>query len=907
MANTTSFRLLGTMEVLVGGRAVDVGRRRERGLLAVLLLHVGTAVSVDRLVDLLWDGSPSDNARQNLYSHVSRLRRQIPGAAEWILARDGGYVAQLDPSTVDAHLFRTLVGVGRHSADPVEQSRVLREALGLWRGPILDDLTPDRLRDRIAGDLPELRLVATEIAVDAELTTGRHQDLVGELAVLIAEYPLRERLVGQLMLALSRSGRSAEAVAVYHQLRTRLADELGLHPSAELQERYLTVVRQESVPGVARTARGRSVPSQLPMVTSHFTGRAELLAELDGTTVAVVRGMAGVGKTALAVHWAHQVTDRFPDGQLFVDLGGHSVGGPRSPGEVLAHFLDVLGVRPERRPEGVPELAALYRTTLNARKVLVVLDNASSADQVRPLISGGSGCSTVVTSRDDLAGLTATHDARPLTVDVLPPADATSLLHDILGPGHDTGTDELVRLCGFLPLALRIAAAQITSLGRSPGDLVAALADSRLDVLGIPGDPQVAVRAALRLSVDVLDPAARRLFGTLALAPGRDFTDHVAGALLDVPAEQAAATLATLVSAHLVQLQPSNRYRMHDLVRAYAEELCAGDLAATERVVTWYLHTAGNTDLALTPFRPRPGGNGEPSRTCPPLRFSQHAEALAWFMAEEANLVAAVRTAAEHGLHGVAWRIPVSLSYFTWVHKGHVDLVECLLIGRASAEQDGDAEGLAWMSFGMGVALEQRRQFDDAITEYQDAVVRYLDAGLPWAAGCALTNIGNSHRDAGRFHDAFEHYRQSAKLFVECGMRWGVGLNLYGEGNAHRLMGQYGLALECFRGAAEISTEMGFHWGVAVNLVCIGDTWRLLGKPAEALEHYLRALTAARSSGDEAGEGDVLDLCAQTEHDLGRTTDAVKHWTAALALYERLDHARAPEIRARLAAVQATG
>src|SRR6266511_4159105 len=476
------------MEAYHNGVPVDLGRRRgERCLLGLLLLEAGRVLPVDRLAALLWDDEPPDHARATLQTHVSRLRARLDPGRQGrygvrLVSRGDGYLVETDPDRVDVHRFRRLVDAARRLPEPVDRAAGLRRALALWRGAPLADVASERLRDRVCSGLMEERLAALETCVEAELAAGAHHALLPELTDLVAEHPHRQRLAGALMLALHRAGRQPDALAAYHRVRARLADELGLDPGPQLRRLHESILRDDApaeTPAPAETSPPAEPlvphPAQLPAEPAYFTGRDEQIAQLDrmietdarAPTVAIsaLSGAGGVGKTALAVHWAHRVRDRFPDGQLYVDLQGYAPAEPARPQDVLARFLRALGVPGDRVPADPDEAAGLYRTMLADKRMLVVLDNAHTADQVRPLLPGSRSCLAVVTSRDRLSGLVAIEGAQRVSLDGLTADEAVALLGRVIGAGRlDAEPDAvaaLVDACGRLPLALRIAGANL--------------------------------------------------------------------------------------------------------------------------------------------------------------------------------------------------------------------------------------------------------------------------------------------------------------------------------------------------------------------------------------------------------------------------------------------------------------
>ncbi|TCO55667.1 AfsR/SARP family transcriptional regulator [Actinocrispum wychmicini] len=933
-------QVLGGVEVLVDGQPVDVGHARQRCVLAVLAVAANRTVSLDQLVERVWAERAPARARDTAHNYLSRLRRALAGAeGVAIVRRTGGYRLTLDERSVDLHLFRHLVATARETSDDSLALDLYERALGLWRGEPFTGLDTPWLAG-VRLQLAAERTTVRSEHIDRALRAGRHASVLATLRSWVTHNPLDENLTGQLMLALYRSGRQAEALKAFRDLRAALAAELGVdpaHPLERLHQRMLTgdpvltappapdlgggsVPRRgpsPTVPG-ARGPAALPTPAELPADTRHLVGRSVALAELDGSlldtrgrpSVLHVRGMAGVGKTALVVHWSHRIAGRFPDGQLFVDLCGHALVPPRESGDVLTHFLVALGVPLNQIPFQAVDRAGLYRSTLAGKRVLIVLDNAVSAEQVRPLLPGSASCAVVITSRNELDGLIVSHDAHPVTLDVLSDADARHLLTVALGHHHLTAEPAamaiLARLCGNLPLALRIVAAHLTGRDNRVRPLIDRLSrDGRLDVLQIANDPHLAVRTALDLSYQTLDPPARQLFRRCGLAPG-DLDEHVAAALLDVPPAEAALVLDRLAQAHLIQRDNAGRYRVHDLVREHAAELCDTEetdderLAALGRVLAWYLRTADQADRTLAPYRPRLDLPPDTPTSPPPLEFAGHDGALAWCVAEQGTLATATRLAARHGLHHLAWRIPAALHQFSLLCQGRPEVSACFRMGLDSARQAGDHPGIAAMLYGLGLALEQTTRLTDAAAHYQQALEHFRAGTIRWGEAVVLNSLGTVSRKLGRLDAAVDCFRRSSAVFTELDIRWGVGLNLYSQAEAHRQDGKIDEALRCYRESVVISRESGSAWGEAVGLVRIADTYHQDGRVADALTHYERALTVGGDTGDQAGKAVVLTQCGRMAKELGRDRDSADYWTRAVAIFDELGDERAAEIRTLL-------
>lgn len=589
------FGILGPLEVWDRDELLAVGGPQQRALLAVLLLNANSVVSAERLIDQLWGERPPDSARHLLKGCIAGLRRALGvGRTDRLLTRAPGYLLEVLPGERDLDRFDELVAAARSMADqPAERAAVLREAMACWRGPALDGLDLDVCRAE-AARLDERRLAVLEERIDLDLRLRRYPELVAELQALVRQHPLRERLWAQLMLALHGANRQTDALAVYQRIRQSLVEQLGVEPSVTLRQAQRVVLAgapagaaappRQVVP--ARTER--PVPAQLPADVAAFTGRGAELAELDGRLDSIppgstamlihaVLGTAGVGKTALALRWAHAVRDRFLDGQLYVNLRGHDPDSrPLATGTALAGFLTALGVAAEDVPDDLDARAARFRTAVANRRMLVVLDNAASDEQVRPLLPGTSSCVVVVTSRSALVGLMALHGAQRLDLGPLPAGDANSLLRRLIGACVDdepVAAAALVEHCARLPLALRVAAARAADHpGHRLADLVVALDDPRrrLELLAAGGDQRADVRAALSWSYRRLAPDTADIFRLAGRHPGPDLGPE------DLAARHGMCVCATrrhldlLVGEHLVERTTHGRYVMHGLLRAYA-------------------------------------------------------------------------------------------------------------------------------------------------------------------------------------------------------------------------------------------------------------------------------------------------------------------------------------------------
>ena len=623
-------RLLGPVDAVVDGEARAVRGLRRKAVLAVLALHAGEVVSTGQLTDAVWGQDAPATAVNTLQSHVSYLRTVL-GDKGAILARPPGYLLDLCGDGTDVREAERLLRQAARSPEPAAAVRHLHNALNLWRGRPLADVTGVAWLEEQAERLDLLRLRVEQALSEARLAAGEHAELVPELERMAADHPFDERIVEQLMLALYRSGRQADALAVYQRLRTTLDAELGIGPGQALRDLETAILRQDralDAPALAAATAAAAplvpVPAQLPPAVPAFTGRSAELASLDAlagldamvpradgagpaataeVAICAVSGTAGVGKTALAVHWAHRVAGRFPDGQLYVNLRGFDPGGAGlDPGQALHGFLEAFGVPPARIPEDLAAQSGLFRSLLAGKRILVLLDNARSAEQVRPLLPGSPGCLAIVTSRDKLAGLVATAGARPLALDLLTAADARDLLARRLGADRVAAEPAaiacIIAACARLPLALTIAAARAATSPTFPLAAIAAElreAASALDPFDA-GESATDVRTVFSWSYRALSAPAARMFRLLGLHPGPDVAVTAAASLAAVPPGQARALLAELTRAHLLAEHAPGRYAFHDLLRAYASELasaqeCPADRAsAVHRLLDHYLH-----------------------------------------------------------------------------------------------------------------------------------------------------------------------------------------------------------------------------------------------------------------------------------------------------------------------------
>ena len=596
------FRLLGPVQAFSADTPVELGDRKQRLVLAVLLLEANQLVPVGRLIRILWQDRPPATARRIVQTHISRLRSTLAnlrnGAAEPDLTRCGeGYLLTCDPQRVDVHCFRSAVEEARLSTDDEDRVRILRHALELWHGPALADVATDAVREELCAGLDESRLTALEERLDAELRLGHQDRLIDDLTELSARYPFRQRLVGQLMLALHQAGRTADALRLYAGYRGRLVDELGLEPSAELQRLHVGILRAEPIAVAAPVVVAAPVaaavapkadpapprPQQLPAQVARFVGRKRYLAQLGealspaavappATPVVLVTGMAGVGKTALVTRWAHHSDAMFPDGLLYVDLRGHASAPPLSEAEALAALLSGLGVAAEQVPPRAEDAAALYRSLVADRRMLVVLDDAPGPDLVRALLPGSATCAVVVTSRDRLVGVVASNGATRIELEPLETAEAVDLAVRTLGtvPHDPAAVRTLVKLCDRLPLAIRIAATRVADRGLDVASQVAAMSGPRLmDMLQIEGDEDAGVPAALDRSYATLPAAAARMFLRLSAAGAQSVPADAAAQLAGTTVDAAQRALQHLVNANLVS-ERGTRFSLPDLVRHYA-------------------------------------------------------------------------------------------------------------------------------------------------------------------------------------------------------------------------------------------------------------------------------------------------------------------------------------------------
>ncbi|WP_330270984.1 NB-ARC domain-containing protein [Lentzea sp. NBC_00516] len=900
---TAEYRVLGPLEVLLDGEPVAVPAGRGRVLLAALLLRANEFVSADELVERVWDGEPPalDRARRTLQTVVMRLRQSL-GAANCVRTSSHGYLAEVGPGQLDLAEFRRLTARGEHHT-----------ALELWRGPVLGNVTSESLHRDDVPPLVEEQVVALERRIDEDL--ARTADvLVPELWSLVRQHPLREIFWAQLMLALHRAGRQAEALSAYQEIRKRLADELGVDPGQRLREAHEQVLSGEMPASPV-------VPRQLPPAHPHFVGREHELARLsemvktrpgEPVLISAINGIGGVGKTALAVQWAHQVAGRFPDGQLHVDLRGFDTDtDPLDPQVAIRAFLLALGVGENDIPSSGDALAAAYRSALAGRRMLVLLDNARDVDQVRPLLPGGAGNLVLVTSRNRLSGLVAREGARPVALDVLDEREAIDLLTERVGADRIAAEREaaarLVERCAGLPLALGIVGAR-AAYGDSLTTLADELEKERLGALDIE-DASTAVRAVFSWSLRSVSDLAATVFVLLGLHPGPDFTAEAVASLAALPLARARKALAELVAGSLLTRGSDGRYTWHDLLRDYAAERAAelpsGPRSTAQgRMFDHYLHVSlaacdwlSSIAVEWTPLAP-------PAEGVVLVPVPDVADAHAWYDAEEQVLLRVVSAMVAAGADDLAWR----LSYTPHMHlvtRGRLAEAEVVeRAGLAAALRLEDVFAQARLHRSLAGVLVAQRDFPRA--EVQINAAMRCEELLGRVDGRSNLSRGLSflYEQQGRNAEALEVLLQVYPLIEQC--EPGEQAALRGElGRAYHRVGDHERGLELCLVADEWLRERQPFPSPTKSLArqTLAVIYLRLGRVAEAVDRHSEAVQMMREMRETHDLADALTELAEAQVAAGDRPAARESLSEALSIFEELGDGRAAQVRELIASV----
>ena len=971
MAPEIEFCLLGPLAVRKQGQVVPCVAPKQRVILAALLLRAGRGVALDELAEMVWGPQPPGSARVTLQNYARRLRLALGDASRSrITTTPQGYQINVGDGELDVHRFEVLQRQAREAARQggwEQAAGLLDGALALWRGDPLADVPSDLLLSQEAPRLAEMHTQAVEARIEADLHLGRHRHVIAELRQLTAAYPLRERFHGMLMLALYRDGRQAEAGAAYAAARRSLVSELGIEPGPELRDLHQRILRADpdlmtcgrpgnvAEPATAATATGAQagqapggqdatrsasgaaahghvVPRQLPTAVRHFAGRQDELktlfrllddadraaGEMDTVVISAIGGTAGIGKTALALHFAHQAADRFPDGQLYVNLRGFDPSGtPMPPAEAVRGFLDALGIAAERIPADLDAQAALYRSLLADRRMLIVLDNARDTDHVQTLLPGSSRCLAVVTSRSQLTGLVAANAAHPIRLDLLTDADAHDLLTGRLGAGRvraePEAANQLIRLCAGLPLALSIVAARAAA---HPGFPLKALASElddtrgRLDLLD-GGEAASDVRAVFSWSYRKLPPPAARMFRLLGIHPGPDISTAAAASLAALPAPQARQALTELTRFGLLVEHAPGRYTFHDLLRAYATEEAASVESdadrrhAVHRSLDHYLHTAHRAAVLVNPAR-SPLTLPPPPPGVMPEDITTDGAALSWFQAEHHVLIAVVSQAAAADFDACAWQLPWALADYFDRHGHWHDLASTQRIALAGAQRTGGSQGQADAHREIGRACALLGAHEDAHTHLSRAL--HLCGQTGDKAGQARAHAALSWvcERQEKYEHALGHGMNALALYRDIGSKSGEATALNAVGWDYAQLGDFATALSYCQEALQLHRDTGNRYSEAATLDSLGYAHYHLGNYAEAIACLGQALSLCAELGDRYHQADILTHLGEAHLRNDRIAQARDAWERAVLILDELHHPDADEARAKLARLNGT-
>jgi DNA-binding SARP family transcriptional activator/tetratricopeptide (TPR) repeat protein len=971
------FSILGPVEVRATDRQLLGLAPRHRGVLAYLLLNTPTVVTVDRLIEAMWGLTPPHTARMQIQASVAAIRKVLrqAGAGEILLTKAPGYVILPDDGQFDLKQFTGLLAQSQASSDPTAAAEKVRSALALWRSESLANVTADYVaaaRQR----LEQRRIAAFDRLAELELSLGNHESLIDELADQVALHPTRERLTRHLMLGLYRADRQADALAAARTFRARLADEQGLDPSnsfSALEQNILTGDPSLSLSSIATTGnhiasghhhqngetavpRARP-PSFLPFDIPDFTGRSTELDQLVRSwsdragvvSISSIDGMAGIGKTALAVRAAHQLAEHFPDGQLFVDLHAHSQDyALHDANTALEMLLLQLGVSAERIPAEGADRATLWRDELTSRRVLVILDNAADAEQVRPILPGTTPSLVIITSRRRMIDLDG---AQAISLDVLHADDAVALFTTIVGQqalAEPVAVMDVLQLCGFLPLAVRLAAAR---LRHRPQWTVAYLAERLRDKrrrLAELSTPERGIAAAFDLSYEHLEQDQQRMFRLLGLHPGRDIEPYAAAALANVPLERADALLEGLLDAHVLQQHAPGRYSLHDLVREHArvivsaEEPPSDQRDATTRLFDHYLYTASTAVDVLGPC-PKQGRPSIPKPESPSLSITEEAEATTWLEAEYANLIAIGTLSTGHDMSAHISDLAATLGRFLYDHAHFSDArllhthalharqrlgdrsseaIALIDLGAVSFRQGrferahdqaaqalklcheiGDRVGEARARNDLGLVRWRQGNLDLAYEHFAESLALARQLGHRPGEAAILTNLGIILGQQGSFEDAQEQHRRALNLAREIGDRITEANALDNLGLVFGRQMLHDQARDHHRQALELFRELDDRGGQAEALNGLGESLQSMGVPSQALDHHNSALALALDIGSIPDEARARHGSALAHRELGQLELALQHAHTAQELYTKLGAPEADELGELLASL----
>jgi DNA-binding SARP family transcriptional activator/tetratricopeptide (TPR) repeat protein len=914
--------VLGPLRVAAGGTELELTSPRSRSFLALLVLNAGRQVSLSEFADALWGADLPQNPRRAVQLCAVRVRAQLDriGAGDVVVTCPDGYRLDVPPEATDVGALALRLSEADAAADDAERElAAVTAALGLWRGEPLADVPSEELQREVAPGLREKRLQLLERRFDILLRRGSGAELVDELVALTARHPLREGLSGQLMQALHHCGRRGEALDVYHRFRRRLSDEFGVEPSESMRTLHAAILtgRQDEDRG-AEPLR-LPVPRQLPASAAAFSGRKSELAELDalltamngssGPVVGVVTGTAGVGKTTLAVHWARRVADRFVDGQLFADLRGYHPGQALSPDRVQARFLRTLGVRGEDIPTDTDELTALFRSTMDGRRLLMVLDNANSADQVRPLLPSGPDCLAIVTSRDALLSLIAIDGASRVNLELFDMVEARELLARRLGPERlavdSQAADDIIAASARLPLALAIAAARAVIDRGAPLRALAEQLRGGLDAFDTASD-LTDVRAVFSWSYRALSPDAARMLRLLGLHPGPHLTVPAAASLGGLPVKTAGKLLDELVRANLVIEPVPGRFALHDLMREYAAELVSADEAeadrdrAVRRLLDHYLH---NGYAAVNVIDPLLTGEG-PDEALPEVALedlADHDTALNWITAEQEVLLSILDWAGAAGFDRQVWQLVWVLFPYLMRQGSPAQSISCLETALKAGERLGEPLLQARAHRGLGNMYLRAARDDDADRHFETALALYRGNGDLSGEAHVEMGLAAFREQQGRHPEALEHALRALDLHERLGDAGSHANALNSVACCYIQVGQHELAIDHGRQSLAAFREMKAPEAESAALDTIGDAHQQLGQFAEAIDSYREAVQLARQVGNRFYAARSLDNLGDTYRAMGDQAAAQDAWREAEAIFEDLQHPAVRKVRDKLA------